>query len=122
MRATLRMAFLAICLSICTTSQSDDSIDYIRPRASRELDLNGPLLSPKGGPHDPEQVHLALAGPAGIAVSWVTRPQVNHFAVPKNSIRIAVNRSTGTALDIGCMNESRYITLQLGLADETSGV
>lgn len=41
------------------------------------LPLNHTYLSKKspGSPHQPEQVHLTLAGPGAAAISWVTHPQ-----------------------------------------------
>ena len=53
--------------------------DYRRPPASPLLPLDHVLLSrdPGVSPHVPEQVHLTLAGPGAMAVSWLTYPQVN---------------------------------------------
>jgi hypothetical protein len=47
---------------------------YTRPPPVPQLPMENPLLVRKSGPHEPEQIFLALAG-AGMAVSWVTYPQ-----------------------------------------------
>lgn len=53
------------------------SAEYRRPPPSLDLDFEHPLLKKRSDkPHEPEQIHLALAGPGRVAVSWVTRPQV----------------------------------------------
>ncbi|EIE27096.1 Metallo-dependent phosphatase [Coccomyxa subellipsoidea C-169] len=56
---------------------------YQRPPASPLLPLNHDRLSRDPGlsPHVPEQVHLTLAGPGAMAVSWLTYPQVNKYVV-----------------------------------------
>lgn len=53
-------------------------IDYVRPPASPLLPLEHERLAraPAASPHVPEQVHLTLAGPGAMAVSWLTYPQV----------------------------------------------
>jgi hypothetical protein len=48
---------------------------YRRPPPAEMLPLDDPRLTKTGGAHDPEQILVALAGP-GIAISWVTHPQV----------------------------------------------
>lgn len=57
--------------------------DYERPPAQPLLPLEHKLLARPAGasPHVPEQVHLSLAGPGSMAVSWLTYPQVS-IAVP----------------------------------------
>ena len=53
------------------------------PPAQPLLPLEHKLLARPAGasPHVPEQVHLSLAGPGSMAVSWLTYPQVS-IAVP----------------------------------------
>ena len=53
--------------------------DYKRPPSRPLLPLEHECLArPIGAsPHVPEQVHLSLAGPGSMAVSWLTYPQVN---------------------------------------------
>ncbi len=53
--------------------------DYHRPPASLNLPLEHERLSRDAGasPHVPEQVHLTLAGPGAMAISWLTYPQVS---------------------------------------------
>ena len=53
--------------------------DYERPSAQPLLPLEHKLLARPAGasPHVPEQVHLSLAGPGSMAVSWLTYPQVS---------------------------------------------
>ena len=76
MSSSLRLTFLVICLVTIATSFDLSPPTYERPLPSKDLDLRLPSLSLSGGPHSPEQVHLALAGPGSVAVSWVTHPQV----------------------------------------------
>ena len=53
--------------------------DYERPPSQPLLPLEHELLARPAGalPHVPEQVHLSLAGPGSMAVSWLTYPQVS---------------------------------------------
>ena len=55
--------------------------DYRRPPSRPLLPMEHELLArPIGAsPHGPEQVHLSLAGPGSMAVSWLTYPQVRHL-------------------------------------------
>jgi hypothetical protein len=55
---------------------SEGKTEYRRPPPADVLPLHDPRLTKKGGAHDPEQIMIALAGP-GVAISWVTHPQVN---------------------------------------------
>lgn len=82
MSTTIRLAFLGLCFAAIATTEP--SKPYTRPSASKELDLELSILSPSAEPHSPEQVHLALAGPASVAVSWVTHPQVECNALQKD--------------------------------------
>ena len=52
---------------------------YERPPARPLLPMEHKLLARPSGvsPHVPEQVHLSLAGPGSMAVSWLTYPQVS---------------------------------------------
>ena len=75
--SVFRLGLLVLCLITFVASNTPSEQQYVRPPPSHVLDLAHPSLQPgKGGPHSPEQLHLALAGPGSIAVSWVTRPQV----------------------------------------------
>ena len=59
--------------------------DYSRPPASPDLPMAHERLFRGAGasPHVPEQVHLTLAGPGAMAISWLTYPQVDfmHYYV-----------------------------------------
>jgi hypothetical protein len=78
------MAALAVALLLgCSAVLAGAGVtvqDYQRPPAGRLLPLDHERLArdPDAGPHVPEQVHLTLAGPGAMAVSWLTYPQVQH--------------------------------------------
>ena len=75
--SVFRLGLLVLCLITFAASNTPSEQQYVRPPPSPILNLEHlSLQSGKGGPHSPEQLHLALAGPGSIAVSWVTHPQV----------------------------------------------
>ena len=64
--------------------------EYVRPTRSEDLRLDD-LKRPEA-PHHPEQVHLALAGPGRVAVSWVTWPWVRSLPnIPFAKIRHVIH-------------------------------
>ena len=70
------LACLALLAGASAHNSPAHSTDYVRPGRSAELELQHPLLSRAGTPHQPEQIHLALAlSPGAVAISWVTHPQ-----------------------------------------------
>ncbi|CAL8470424.1 g9966 [Coccomyxa elongata] len=73
---------------------AEDSVtitDYHRPPASPNLPLEHERLSRDAGasPHVPEQVHLTLAGPGAMAISWLTYPQEDPYLAPIFQKRLA---------------------------------
>lgn len=71
---------LAILLGIVHSTACLDIEDsgYTRPLASRDITIG---ISQSRTRHSPEQIHLALAGPGSLAISWVTRPQVRNIKI-----------------------------------------
>ena len=66
---------LAAC-ALCAAAGAG-AAPYSRPAPSRDLPLDDQRLSRRSvSPHSPEQIHLAMAGPGAMAVSWVTHPEV----------------------------------------------
>lgn len=77
-------AFPVLLLVGLLSALAQDSVtitDYHRPPASDDLPLEHERLSRVAGAssHVPEQVHLTLAGPGAMAISWLTYPQVKSF-------------------------------------------
>ena len=69
--------------------------DYRRPPARPLLPMEHELLArPIGAsPHVPEQVHLSLAGPGSMAVSWLTYPQVGPCITFTGHMQLCIGRT-----------------------------
>lgn len=83
------LCFLAAAL-VCSTRSSlalpynvstipDDVETFVYRPKTPLLPLDDPRLTPisnkaEADPHAPEQVHITLAGPGAVAISWVTHP------------------------------------------------
>lgn len=83
--AALAAVVLLLGLSTALAGAGVTSQDYRRPPASPFLPIDHERLARDvgAGPHVPEQVHLTLAGPGAMAVSWLTYPQVCTFEAVK---------------------------------------
>lgn len=70
---------LLVALQILLNVNAGVTSTYQRPPSRSLLPLEHELLARPAGasPHVPEQVHLSLAGPGSMAVSWLTYPQVS---------------------------------------------
>ena len=92
------MVLVAVLMVRSTVSENVSTVsgnastgaEYVRPIRSEDLRLDD-LKRPEA-PHHPEQVHLALAGPGRVAVSWVTWPWVRIAPnIPLANIRHVVH-------------------------------
>ena len=73
-----KMIVLFTLLLVSISSAVCLDLDYQRPPTSKDLALHHPRLQLSSrDPHYPDQIHLALAGPGRLAVSWVTWPSVS---------------------------------------------
>ncbi|KAK9915993.1 hypothetical protein WJX75_007091 [Coccomyxa subellipsoidea] len=82
MRCLAASPLLLLVYALSALAQNGVTVtDYRRPPASPLLPMDHDRLSRDRGvsPHVPEQVHLTLAGPGAIAVSWLTNPQDDPF-------------------------------------------
>ena len=77
--STMIVLFTLLLVSISSAVCLD--LDYQRPPTSKDLALHHPRLQLSSrDPHYPDQIHLALAGPGRLAVSWVTWPSVSYVS------------------------------------------
>lgn len=91
---------------------------YVRPPLSADLPLtHRRLAQSSASPHNPEQIHLAMAGAGAMAIDWVTNPQYDAELMRKHHGKSFCDRLADMKLSSSILygiNETALLSLGQG--------